>query len=132
MFLLETLGPYLMACRWYDLLLLGAVAGLSEEVLFRGVLHVKLGIVTSNIVFGAVHWITPAYALSAGLIGVYLGWLQNYSENLLAPMITHGFYDFLAFLVVAHDARREMGAGAVSFDDATDGSSEEASAGDKI
>ena len=108
MFLIGTLGPYLMLCRWYDLLLLGAVAGISEELVFRGVLHPQFGIVSSNIVFGVAHWITPTYAASAGLIGVYLGCLFDYSENLLAPIIAHGFYDFLAFLVVARDARKVL------------------------
>ncbi|MBS0263762.1 MAG: CPBP family intramembrane metalloprotease [Planctomycetes bacterium] len=107
-FLIRALGPYLLLCRWYDLLLLGAVAGISEELVFRGVLHPKFGIVWSNVVFGAVHWITPAYAVTAGLIGAYLGWLCDYSENLLAPIIAHGLYDFLAFLVVARDARRNL------------------------
>src|SRR5215472_5356489 len=32
--LLELLGPSLAACRWYDLLLIAAVAGFSEELLF--------------------------------------------------------------------------------------------------
>lgn len=104
-FLLEALGPSLVACRWYDLLLVAMIAGIGEELLFRGVLHPKLGIWGSNVVFGLVHFITPVYAVTAGLIGVYLGWLFDFSENLLAPILAHGLYDFLAFLVVAREAR---------------------------
>ena len=106
-FLLEALGPSLIACRWYDLLLVALVAGIGEELLFRGVLQPKLGIWGSNILFGLVHLITPAYAVTAGLIGAYLGWLLDASGNLLAPILAHGLYDFLAFLVVARDVRRE-------------------------
>jgi membrane protease YdiL (CAAX protease family) len=105
-FLHEALGPSLVACRWYDLLLVAAVAGIGEELLFRGVLQPLVGILWSNVLFGLLHFITLSYALLAGLIGGYLGWLLNESENILAPIITHGMYDFLAFLVVARDCRK--------------------------
>jgi membrane protease YdiL (CAAX protease family) len=105
-FLIDALGPSLVACRWYDLLLVAAVAGLSEEILFRGVLHPLIGLFGSNILFGLVHFITPTYAVLTGVLGGYLGWLLNGSENLLAPIIAHGLYDFLAFLVVARECRR--------------------------
>jgi len=104
-FLHEVLGPSLVVCRWYDLLLVAAVAGIGEELLFRGVLQPLMGTFWSNVIFGLVHFITLPYAILAGLIGGYLGWLLNESENILAPIITHGLYDFLAFLVVARDCR---------------------------
>lgn len=115
-FLLEYLGPYLDVCRWYDLLALAAIAGFSEEVLFRGVLQPWIGrwgpmtgLIGSNVVFGLAHMITPTYALIAGLMGLYLGVLPDASEppNLLVPIITHALYDWLAFLVVVRAYRRE-------------------------
>jgi membrane protease YdiL (CAAX protease family) len=106
--LVETLGQSLAACRWYDLLLLACVAGLGEELLFRGVLQPHLGLAGSNILFGVAHSVSPTYALLAGGIGVYLGWLFKATGNLLAPIVTHGLYDFLAFLVVARDFRRNQ------------------------
>ncbi len=105
-FLIDAFGPSLAVCRWYDLLLVAVVAGLSEELLFRGVLYPLIGPVWSNVLFGLVHFITPAYALLAGLLGGYLGWMLTASGNLLAPIIAHGLYDFLAFLVVARECRR--------------------------
>jgi membrane protease YdiL (CAAX protease family) len=104
-FLIDALGPSLIACRWYDLLLVAAVAGLGEELLFRGVLHPLTGLFWSNVLFGLAHCVTPTYALLAGLLGGYLGWLLAVSGNLLAPIIAHGLYDFLAFLVVARECR---------------------------
>lgn len=106
-FLHEVLGPSLVVCRWYELLLVAAVAGLGEELLFRGVLQPLVGGLWSNVIFGLVHFITLPYAVLAGLIGGYLGWLLNESENILAPIIAHGLYDFLAFLVVARECRRK-------------------------
>lgn len=105
-FLEEVLGPSMIACRWYHLALVALVAGVGEEVLFRGVLQPRLGLLGSNLLFGLAHFITPAYALTAALIGMFLGWLLDASGNLLAPVVAHGVYDFLAFLVVAREIRK--------------------------
>jgi membrane protease YdiL (CAAX protease family) len=105
-FLHDSLGPSLVACRWYDLLLVAIVAGIGEELLFRGVFQPLMGKLWSNVIFGLLHFITAWYALLAALIGAYLGWLLDQSENVLAPIVTHGLYDFLAFLVVAREYRR--------------------------
>jgi membrane protease YdiL (CAAX protease family) len=105
-FLHDAMGPSFIVCRWYDLLLLAIVAGIGEELLFRGALQPLIGIVWSNVLFGLLHLITLPYALLAGLMGGYLGWLLDHSENVLAPIITHGLYDFLAFLVIARECRQ--------------------------
>lgn len=114
--LVEMLGPSLSACRWYDLLLLSLLVGFSEELLFRGVLQPWfetggwiVGLVASNVVFGLAHFITPVYAVVAGLIGIYLGLLMDLdtNRNVLTPMITHGLYDYIAFLVVVRTYRRQ-------------------------
>ncbi|MSR58447.1 MAG: CPBP family intramembrane metalloprotease [Planctomycetaceae bacterium] len=107
--LIQTLGPSLARCRWYDLLLLAAVAGIGEEALFRGVLQPWLGLAWSNVLFGLAHSASPLYALLAGAVGGYFGWLLDATDNLLTPIVTHGLYDFLAFLVVARDCRRQAG-----------------------
>jgi hypothetical protein len=104
-FLIEGLGPSLAACTWYDLVLLAAVAGIGEEVLFRGVLHPVCGLFWSNVLFGLAHCITPTYAVLAGVIGGYLGGLLEGANNLLAPIVTHAVYDFLAFLIVKSEYR---------------------------
>ncbi len=108
--LLETLGPFMHRYGWADLLVLAAIAGLSEEVLFRGVIQpwiesswgLNAGLVFSNIIFGIVHAVTPLYAVLATLVGIYLGMSLDYGgeRNLLTPVIIHALYDFLAFLVI--------------------------------
>jgi hypothetical protein len=108
-FLFETLGATLCACRWYDLLFVAALAGFCEELLFRGVLQPRLGLVGSNLLFGLLHAVTPTYAILAGLLGGYLGELQRLSGTLGAAMLTHGLYDFLAFEVIAHRCRPASG-----------------------
>lgn len=114
--LVETLGAGLQACHWTDLFLLAAIAGFSEELLFRGVLQpwvesawgIPAGLVVSNFFFGLVHAITPLYALLAALVGIYLGLAFDYGgeRNLLTPIVIHGLYDFLAFMMIMKSFRR--------------------------
>ena len=116
-FLIDKLGPFLTACRWQDMLYLGLLAGITEEVLFRGVLQPWIeghwgwgaGLIGSNLVFALAHWITPIYALLAGLTGLYLGFALDLGgeRNLAVPILIHALYDFLAFLAVARTYREE-------------------------
>lgn len=109
-FLDRSLGPVLAECRWYDLLGVALLAGIGEEALFRGVLQPWLGLTWSNVAFGLAHAVTPLYAVLAGGIGFYLGWLFDTTGNLLAPVLAHTLYDFLAFVVVARHARQRQAA----------------------
>lgn len=114
--LVALLGRPLSECRWYDLLLLAALVGLSEEALFRGLLQPWIerslgrtqGLLWSNVLFGLVHAVTPAYAVMAALIGVFLGWLLDATgtRSLLVPAVTHAVYDYLAFLWIIRLYRR--------------------------
>ena len=116
--LLNTLGPGLHRYHWTDLLILAAIAGVSEELLFRGVIQpwiegmwgITAGLAVSNIVFGLVHAVTPLYALLAALVGLYLGLSLDYGgeRNLLVPIIIHGFYDFLAFVALMRVYRASL------------------------
>lgn len=113
--LLETLGPSLHRYHWTDLLILASVAGISEEMLFRGVIQPWLesswgmtaGLVGSNVIFGLAHAITPLYAVLAMFVGIYLSLSLDYGgeRNLLVPIVIHGFYDFLAFVALMRTYR---------------------------
>ena len=108
-FLAQELAPSLATLRWYDLILMSILAGVSEELLFRGLLQSWLGELWGNLLFGLVHWITPLYALLAFVIGYFLSWTMTVTEphNLLTPIVTHAVHDYLAFLMVVAIHRRE-------------------------
>ena len=108
-FLSRELAPSLSALRWYDLILMSLLAGVSEELLFRGLLQPWLGQPWCNVLFGLVHWITPLYAALAFAIGSFLSWTMTITEpqNLLTPIITHALHDYLAFLMIVAIYRRE-------------------------
>jgi hypothetical protein len=80
-----------------DLLWLGLLPGLSEELLFRGVMLPEFGanwegIVISSLCFGALHlsgWKQWAYVIWATLVGGALGYSMVWSGNLLVPIVAH-------------------------------------------
>ena len=117
--LIETLGPSLHKYHWTDLFILAAIAGISEEILFRGVIQpwmelswgINTGLIASSILFGLIHAVTPLYAVLAAIVSLYLGLALDYTgeRNLLTPIVIHGVYDFLAFLVIMKSYRATLG-----------------------
>ncbi len=83
------------------IVLLATGAGISEEFLFRGVLQSAIdplwaAIIVPNILFGMLHARTLLYAVTAGLVGIYLAVAFALTGNLLAPVLTHILYDLVA------------------------------------
>lgn len=82
---------------WADLIWLGLLPGLSEELLFRGVMLSALGanlfaLIVSSIVFGLLHYSGTeqiAYVIWATLVGFILGFSAIYTGNLLIPIVAH-------------------------------------------
>ncbi len=82
---------------WSDLLWLGLLPGMSEELLFRGLLLPTLGlnpigIVGSSLCFGILHlsgsqqW---SYVVWATIVGMLLGFSAVATGNLLVPIVAH-------------------------------------------
>lgn len=120
-FLRSTLGPLLNQCRLIDIFFLALLAGVCEEVLFRGLVYQfirdwnpTLAVIVANVLFGLAHSITPLYAWLAGFIGLYLTALMTVdsSPNLLIPVTAHTAYDFIGFMLVRWDYRRNREAAA--------------------
>jgi len=62
-----------------DIIIIALIAGIAEEMLFRGVLQIRFGIVAASIVFGLLHYISPAYVIIAALMGLYMGTFYYFS-----------------------------------------------------
>ncbi len=113
----EMLGEVLSQCHWYDWVLLAALAGVGEELLFRGVLQLWLSewnptfaFIATNIAFGLMHAVTPSYALLTAGVGMYLSWLAYGigEPNLWRAIVAHGVYDAIAFGLIVREYRREQ------------------------
>jgi membrane protease YdiL (CAAX protease family) len=117
----ELLAPLFSGCRLIDLAIVSILAGLGEEMLFRPIVQQSIaglvrepagpwvGLAGAAALFAAAHWITTTYAIIAGLIGLYLGWLWMVTGNLLVPITTHAVYDFvvIVYLVRFHTTTAE-------------------------
>lgn len=100
------LVPSLTDCRRMDFVLLSIMVGISEELLFRGVLqswlsswNVWAAILMANLVFGLAHAVTRVYIFLAMCVGLYfsaLMWLTE-PDNLWTPIVAHALCDWFAF-----------------------------------
>ena len=125
--LVETqLVPLFAHMSLWQLLLIALAAGLGEELLFRGWLQasltdwigpplgVGLALAVTSVAFGACHWLTPAYGVLALLISVYLGLLFLLTDSILAPIVCHALYDFIALVYLVRRDRRSPGSGSLT------------------
>ncbi len=82
---------------WPDLIWLGLLPGLSEELLFRGLMLPAFGlnitaVIISSLFFGVLHlsgseqW---PYVVWATVVGFSLGYIALITGNLLIPIIAH-------------------------------------------
>lgn len=87
-----------------DLIWLGLLPGMSEELLFRGVMLPAiglnyLGVVVSSLLFGILHlsgaqqW---PYVVWATVVGILLGYCALSTGNLLVPIVAHVFTNLLS------------------------------------
>jgi membrane protease YdiL (CAAX protease family) len=104
---MRQLAPLLIELSWAERVALSVLAGLSEELLFRGSLQPLIGITAASIIFGGLHAITFGYFLLAAAMGFYLGWLLQHTNNLLVPMAVHALYDIFALNLLARIYLRE-------------------------
>lgn len=83
--------------------LLGLTAGVAEELIFRGAMLPRFGILLTSLLFAAVHTqygITFA-TLEVFLIGLGLGWLR-WRAGTLACIVSHAGYDIVVGLLALH------------------------------
>ncbi len=89
-------------------LLLALMSGISEEVLFRGVLQAQIGLAGASILFGLAHvWRkdTLVYGVYAAFIGVVLGSVYMLTHNLWTPIVAHVVNNFVAILYCGHTSQ---------------------------
>ena len=99
----------------WTLLPMAVLAGVCEEVLFRGWLQPLAGLWLASFLFALVHfppnryaWSHPATWAMVALyfpVGLALGWLYLWRDNLMAPMVAHALSDSLGLFALSR-ARR--------------------------
>jgi uncharacterized protein len=98
-----------------QLAMVAVLAGVGEELLFRGVVQTLLvdwttpavGIVLGSLLFGGMHALSKIYFVLATIIGLCFGWLAWHYHDLVAPIVAHTVYDFVALLYLSRSRPSE-------------------------
>ncbi len=94
---------------WPQIIVLSVLAGLSEELLFRGALQswltesigIYTAIVISSLVFALLHAMSWYYFAFAFLMSVFLGLTFFITQSMVLVVVVHAVYDIIALGVIA-------------------------------
>lgn len=112
---------YFRECSFLQIVLVCGLAGIGEELFFRGLIQggisnyfenstfgIIFGIAVASFLFAAGHALTRAYYFFALFTGIYFGLLYIISGNLLVPIISHAIYDYLVIWYFLKLHRKQM------------------------
>jgi membrane protease YdiL (CAAX protease family) len=117
----ERVRPIFSECNLVDLGLIAFFAGVGEELFFRGWMQavlversgVMIGILMTSLIFGALHYLSTAYAIYAFLTSIYLGIIYLLTGNLFILMAIHAVYDFVALVYLVVKGNNDTGDGSL-------------------
>lgn len=98
------LHKFASSYSWLVLLLLSVLAGVGEELLFRGAVqgwlaahtHPAVAVLMASVLFGLVHYASFTYFVVATCLGLAFGCVYAISDSLLLVMVWHSVYDMIA------------------------------------
>lgn len=85
--------------------LIAALVAFSEELLFRGVIQTKLGLILASLIFAVIHyrylfnWFLFSNIV---ILSFFIGSVYEWSNNLAVTMIMHFTIDFLLGLFIKY------------------------------
>jgi len=91
--------------RTFDYVLIALMAAVGEELLFRGALQPLIGLLPVAVIFGLLHFTSIAHVILAGMLGLLLGWLYQWSGSLWSPMAAHFWVDLATGLLLARSLK---------------------------
>lgn len=104
-----------LAAVWWPALSLLLFTGLSEELLFRGVLQTAAvkslgawwGILYISLLFGVMHigWQSALDVIFVTVVGLFFGWVVHRTGSILGVTLAHGLTNIVLFIVLPHLGR---------------------------
>lgn len=89
----DALGEGLAGIGRADAILLALASGTAEEMFFRGALQPAVGLLWASVLFGACHFLPrrdlAIWSVYAVAMGLALGWLFEWTGQLMAPIAAH-------------------------------------------
>lgn len=84
---------------------IAAFVALSEELLFRGVIQTKVGLILASLIFAIIHyrylfnWFLFSNIV---ILSFFIGFIYDWTNNLAVTMIMHFIIDFLLGLYIKY------------------------------
>ncbi|MEH7245667.1 type II CAAX endopeptidase family protein [Neobacillus niacini] len=84
---------------------IAAFVALSEELLFRGVIQTKVGLILASLIFAVIHyrylfnWFLFSNIV---ILSFFIGFIYDWTNNLAVTMIMHFTIDFLLGLYIKY------------------------------
>ena len=111
----EKVIPIFTNCKIIDLGVIAFLAGVGEELFFRGWMQSALtnklgiwaGILIVSLIFGLAHYLSLTYAFYAFITGIYLGVIYHTTGNLYVVMMIHAMYDFTALVYLVRKGKEK-------------------------
>ena len=96
------------------IVIVSVLAGVGEELFFRGVLQEQLGWLLASILFGFMHFGTAVREYFSVFVlyvflGGYIGLVYAATGSLWVVVVQHAVYDFLALLYLKYRYRPSVG-----------------------
>ena len=90
----------------FALMLAVTLGPIGEELLFRGLLNKKFGIVASSVAFGLAHYFYGSVIeISAAVaVGLLLAWYVKKTNNIIAPIVAHALYNGVSMALILGQA----------------------------
>lgn len=104
----KKMGRHFIGYSWGKLIVISALAGVGEELLFRVGLqawfathiNIYLAILLPALIFGFLHFISFIYFVVATLVGIVFGIAYHFTDSVMLIMLWHGVYDLIALAVL--------------------------------
>jgi uncharacterized protein len=80
------------------ILLIAAIVAFSEELLFRGIIQTKVGLLMASVIFAIIHYrylFNWFLFLNIVVLSFLIGIIYDYTNNLAVTMMMHFVIDFL-------------------------------------
>ncbi|MDQ0197463.1 CPBP family intramembrane glutamic endopeptidase [Neobacillus ginsengisoli] len=90
------------------IMMIAAIVALSEELLFRGIIQTKVGLILASIIFAIIHYrylFNWFLFLNIVLLSFFIGIIYQWTNNLAVTIIMHFIIDFLLGIYIKYRRR---------------------------
>jgi membrane protease YdiL (CAAX protease family) len=91
---------------------IAAIVAFSEELLFRGIIQTKVGLILASFIFAVIHYrylFNWYLFLNIVLLSFLIGFIYQWTNNLAVTIVMHFIIDFLLGIYIKYRKAEEPG-----------------------